>query len=125
MKTAARPGGKPMSQNPQTSTVTTEELDDGLNQGSSLQVVNVLGPEHAALGMIRYSRRIPFFELSSRCKELDKNRSVVTYCSGAPSRICRDAANLLVEKGFKASAYEGGLEAWSKAGLPMDMPKAA
>jgi len=111
-----------MAQAPETRTVTTAELDDGLNQGSSLQVVNVLGPEFAGLGMIKYSRRIPFYELAGRLKELDKNRSVVTYCSGADSRACVDAANLLTEKGFKASAYRGGLAEWTKAGLPLEVP---
>jgi rhodanese-related sulfurtransferase len=114
-----------MAQNPETKTVTTAELDDGLNQGSSLQVVNVLGAEHASLGMIRYSRRIPFRDLSSRYKELDKNRSVVTYCSGVESVLCRDAANYLTEKGFKASAYTGGLTEWRAAGLPMEKLPAA
>jgi rhodanese-related sulfurtransferase len=106
----------------ETKTVTTAELDDGLNQGSSLQVINVLGAEHAALGMIKYSRRIPFSEFERRYKELDKNRSVVTYCSGAGSLACRTAADFLTDKGYKASAYLGGLAEWRAAGLPMDEP---
>jgi rhodanese-related sulfurtransferase len=111
-----------MAQTPETKTVTTAELNDGLNMGSSLQVVNVAGSESAKLGMIRYSRRIPFDELERRFKELDKGRTIVTYCSGPGSNLCRRAADLLTEKGFKASAYPGGLAEWSAAGLPMDMP---
>ena len=113
-----------MAQIPETKTVTTTELNDGLNMGSSLQVVNVLGPEFAALGMIRYSRRIPFDELARRCAEIDKGRSVVTYCSGPDSRACLRAADFLTEKGYKASAYPGGLTAWRAAGLPTDLPPA-
>ena len=113
-----------MAQAPETKTVTTAELNDGLNMGSSLQVVNVLGLEFSALGMIRYSRRIPLDQLDSRCKELDKGRSVVTYCSGLDSRASRRAADILTEKGYKASAYVGGLTEWRAAGLPMDAPAA-
>ena len=113
-----------MSLTPEAKTVTTEELNDGMNMGSSLQVVNVLGGEFAALGMIRYSRRIPFSEFERRYVELDKGRSVVTYCSGAPSRACRNAADFLLEKGYKVSSYPGGLSEWRAAGLPMDLPAA-
>jgi rhodanese-related sulfurtransferase len=113
-----------MTQSSETKTVTTDELNDGLNMGSSLQVVNVLGPEFAALGMIRYSRRIPFAEFERRYHELDKGRTVVTYCSGAPSRACLLAAEFLLEKGYKASAYPGGLAEWRASSLPMDMPAA-
>jgi ArsR family transcriptional regulator len=111
-----------MAPAPETKTVTTEELNDGLNMGSSLQVVNVLGLEFAQLGMIRYSRRIPFAELERRFGELDKGRSVITYCSGPASNACARAADFLTEKGYKASAYRGGLQEWSAAGLPMDRP---
>ncbi|MDE2142776.1 MAG: rhodanese-like domain-containing protein [Elusimicrobia bacterium] len=113
-----------MAPNPDTKTVTTEELNDGLNMGSSLQVVNVLGREFSSLGMIRYSRRIPFSEFERRFAELDKGRAVVTYCSGEPSRSCRMAADFLTEKGYKVSAYPGGLTAWRAAGLPMEVPAA-
>ena len=95
-------------------------LNDGLNMGSSLQVVNVLGLQFAALGMIRYSRRIPFEEFERRYKELDKGRGVVTYCSDAASDACLRAANFLAEKGYKVSAYPGGLSEWRAAGLPME-----
>lgn len=108
----------------ETRVVTTEELNDGLNMGSSLQVVNVLGPKFASLGMIRYSRRIPLEELARRCGEIDKGREVVTYCSDSASRACLLAAELLKEQGYKVSVYRGGLAEWSAAGLPMDMPAA-
>lgn len=113
-----------MALKPETKTVTTAELNDGLNMGSSLQVVNILGSQDAALGMIRYSRRIPLGDLETRCKELDKGRSVVVYGAGPSSSDCLRAADLLNEKGYKASAYPGGLEEWKAAGLPMDMPAA-
>jgi rhodanese-related sulfurtransferase len=109
-----------MASTPETKTVTTAELNDGLNMGSSLQVVNVLGLDCAALGMIRYSRRIPFAEFERRFTEIDKSRGVVTYCSGGDSRICLRAADFLAGKGYKVSAYPGGLAEWRAAGLPMD-----
>ena len=113
-----------MSLTPDAKTVTTEELNDAMNMGSSLQVVNVLGAEFVKLGMIRYSRRIPFAEFERRYHELDKGRSVVTYCSGGDSRACRAAADFLLDKGYKVSAYPGGLADWRAAGLPMDLPAA-
>jgi rhodanese-related sulfurtransferase len=113
-----------MAPNPQTKTVTTAELEEGMNLGSSLQVINVLGVQHLALGMIRYSRRIPFDEFERRYKELDKNREIVVYCSGPGSRACRSAADFLTDKGYRASAYPGGLQEWLAAGLPMEKPSA-
>ena len=98
-------------------TVTKEELQRKLKDGTA-QVINVLEPEHYALGAIRGSKKIPLSGLESRLGELDKSKEVVTYCAGVDCDASRKAADLLAAKGFKASAYEGGVKEWKEAGLP-------
>lgn len=50
---------------------------------------------------------------------LDKEKTYLIYCaSGVRSG---NAATLMIEKGFKnVYALEGGLNAWQKAGMPMN-----
>jgi len=99
--------------------ISKEELRDKLEHGN-VQVINVLAPEHYALGMIQGSTAIPLKELESRLEELDQAREVITYCAGGECTASRQAADLLKRHGYKARAYEGGIEDWKEAGLPME-----
>ncbi|HVE11801.1 MAG TPA: rhodanese-like domain-containing protein, partial [Elusimicrobiota bacterium] len=83
-------------------------------------ILNVLAPESYKLGFIKGSKRIPLAELEERVGELDKSKEVVTYCANAGCDASRKAAELLAGEGFKVSAYEGGIEEWTKAGLPTE-----
>ncbi len=63
---------------------------------------------------------IPVTELEQREGELDEAREVITYCAGPACRAARDAAIMLAADGFRAKAYEGGIEEWKAAGLPTE-----
>jgi len=102
-------------------TISKEELSDALENGDPIQVVNVLTPSHYKLGSIEGSIKIPLEELDARIDELDSNQDVVTYCTGGASRVCRQAADKLVKAGFSVRIYEGGIQEWKAANLPMDL----
>jgi rhodanese-related sulfurtransferase len=103
-----------------TEPISKEELEKKLSTGEPLQLINVLGPEHALLGLIRGSRRIPLAELNKRSGELDKARDVIVYCASQTCSASKQAAQLLSGLGFNARAYEGGIAEWKNAGLPME-----
>ncbi len=105
---------------PKLKTISTDELRDAMESGDIIQVVNVLPKSQYRLGFIENSIKIPFTELDARVEELDRNQEVVTYCSGGDSSLCRKAAEKLSAEGYTVRVYEGGLKAWSAAGLPLE-----
>ena len=104
-------------------TITKEELSRKLATGEPVQVVNVLSPDYYKLGIIKGSKKIPLDELDGRIGELDKTKEVVTYCANYMCTASRQAARDLAAKGFNVRAYEGGIEEWKKAGLPVEAQK--
>ena len=50
---------------------------------------------------------------------------VVTYCACPNDASAVKAALLLLQKGFKVRVLQGGIEAWSKAGFPLQLAQAA
>jgi rhodanese-related sulfurtransferase len=68
-------------------------------------------------GHIDGARHIPLGELSSRVGELPKGRPIVAVCrSGSRSAA---AVRGLKQLGYDAENLDGGVTAWSRAGLPL------
>ena len=104
----------------QVKTITKEKLYQKLKESQSVQVVNVLDASAYTLGLIKGSKKIPLAELDQRIGELDRSKEVVTYCAGYACSTSKVAAEKLAAKGFKVSAYEGGIKEWKEAGLPVE-----
>jgi rhodanese-related sulfurtransferase len=106
--------------------MTKDVLNEKMKKGERFQLVNVLDPKYYSLGTIKGSKKIPLAELDKRLTELDKSQEVVTYCADVSCSASRKAAELLAGKGFKVSAYEGGVKEWTASNLPVDVaPKTA
>ena len=101
-------------------TISKQELERKLKGNEPVQVVNVLSPDYYRLGFIKGSVAIPLAELEKRHTELDKSKEVVTYCAGVDCSASGKAAQLLADKGYNVSAYEGGIKEWKAAGLPVE-----
>jgi len=90
-----------------------------INRGKTT-VVDVRSAEEFAAGHLRDAKHIPLADLGNRIGELDKskNRTVVVVCqSGARGD---KAARQLQAAGFEdVHSLEGGLAAWTAAGLPV------
>jgi len=104
----------------QITTITKDELNSKMKTGSPFQLVNVLDPKDYSLGIIKGSKKIPLAELEKRSAELDRSMEVVTYCASTACNASRKAAELLAAKGYKVSAYEGGIKEWTAANLPVE-----
>ena len=66
------------------------------------------------------ARNMPLAQLESRLAELEKSKSspIVVYGAGGDANR---AVKLLRKQGFeKAAGLEGGLKAWTEAGLPVE-----
>ena len=101
--------------------MTKDALNDKMKKGEPLQLLNVLDPQYYSLGVIKGSMKSPLAELEKRSIELEKSKEVVTYCAETSCSASRKAAEMLAEKGFKVSAYEGGIKEWTAAKLPVEL----
>ncbi|WP_137172499.1 rhodanese-like domain-containing protein [Massilia sp. HP4] len=90
-----------------------------INRGKTT-VVDVRSADEFAAGHLRDAKHIPLADLGNRIGELDKskNRTVVVVCqTGARGD---KAARQLQAAGFEdVHSLEGGLTAWTAAGLPV------
>ena len=82
------------------------------------QLVDVRAEHEWKAGRIGGAVHLPLAELSERIGELDKDRPVVVYCLG--DNRAEMAAEALAGAGFDVAPMEGGIRAWSEAGLPLD-----
>ena len=91
-----------------------------INRGKSTAVIDVRSADEFAAGHLRDAKNMPLADLSNRIGELDKNRvkTVILVCqSGARAD---KAARQLKTAGFEdIYSLEGGVSAWSAAGLPL------
>jgi len=110
-------------------TAATEEIDSEVNNISVEEVYEIINNDQGYLildvrtidefnkGHIKGAVLIPISELGSRLNELPKNKPIITYChSGIRSR---NAANILVENGFKYVYDMGGILEWIEKGYPV------
>lgn len=89
-------------------------------QQEHVQLVDVREPGEWQAGRIPGSRWIPMDQLGNRLDDLDTDRPVVTVCrSGTRSG---KMAEFLTGHGYRAENLEGGIQAWTEAGLPVQTP---
>ena len=98
--------------------ITPAEVKKLLDEGKSLQIVDVREPQEYAEARVEGSALIPLGQLIGRLSELHKDQPVVAMCkSGNRSSV---ATSMLKRAGFnKVSNLKGGILAWIKSGLPV------
>jgi rhodanese-related sulfurtransferase len=91
-----------------------------INRGKSTAVIDVRSADEYAAGHLRDAKNIPLADLANRIGELDKNKvkTVIVVCqTGARAD---KATRQLKTAGFEdIYTLEGGVNAWSAAGLPL------
>ncbi len=105
-------------------TISREALRKKIERGVDIQLVDVRGKECCYdLGHIPGAISMPLNEVMTRAKkELKKEGPVIVYCGGFSCTLSPRAAEMLtVQLGFKdVSHYEGGINDWRDAGLPVE-----
>ena len=104
-------------------TLCRERQNEGVNAldankaQAEREFVDVREDDEWQAGHIAGARHIPLGELGDRIAELPKGRPIVAMCrSGSRSAA---AVRGLRQLGYDAENLEGGVTAWSKAGLPL------
>ena len=92
---------------------------DEIQTCDGLQVLDVRSPAEWEKGHIPCAKHIFLPEIPNRVKEMNKTRSVVTYC--ATGYRASLAGSLLQQQGFKdVRNMPGSFTAWKNAGLPIE-----
>jgi len=85
-------------------------------QRDRIQILDVREPSEWSAGHIDGAVHIPMGDLAARQQEIATDRKIVCVCrSGSRSG---HVAQALLRAGYDAHNMEGGMKAWSKAGLP-------
>lgn len=93
------------------------ELDRRLSQGDRLQLVDVRTAAEFARSHIASAIHVPIQRLPAEIDRLDRDLPVVAICKTAHGSI--PAVRLLRRTGFDACQLAGGMDAWRRAGHPV------
>lgn len=103
--------------------ITIQQLKQKIDAKADLIILDVRGtPDYrASLVKIQGAMRIPPAELEERLNELPKDKEIITYCSCANESTSGQAAQTLLNHGFKnVKALIGGFDAWEAAAYPVE-----
>lgn len=89
-------------------------LKDGL-----VTVLDVRPEDEFGTGHLPQAINIPLRELTSRLRELPRDREIVAYCRGPYCVLAFEAVALLRRRGFRIRRLEDGYPEWKAAGLPV------
>ncbi len=92
-----------------------QQAHDQLEAGTAV-MVDVREPDEIAEQAVDGTINIPLGQLEARAAEVPTGKPVLVFCrSGNRSQ---EGASILAAKGYDASTVEGGIIAWTDAGLP-------
>ena len=90
-----------------------DELNKKLNAGEDFLLLDVRTPGEYAADAIEGSRLLPVQELSSRVRELPRDKEIIVYCR-VGNRSAFAAAHL-ARLGYTVMNLEGGILSWNMA----------
>ena len=85
----------------------------------AITVIDVRSMEQYLAGHIPGALHIPVPRIEGEIPYIPKDKPVVTYCTCPAEESSGEAAMILVNGGVPAKALQGGLDEWTKRGLPM------
>lgn len=101
--------------------ITKEELLNRMNENADFVLVDTIGDYDGNKHKIMRATTIPYPEVIDRRKELLPYKEIIIYCR---HKDC--VASKKVAMGLKllnipnVKVYEGGLDEWAAAGLPLE-----
>jgi rhodanese-related sulfurtransferase len=99
----------------------TDELKEKMNETGTYILVDVRDDEDYHKMHIPGAISMPVYDLEKFADKLDKDKEIITYCSGGMCDASDDAAAMLMNKGFKkVGDYKGGMQDWVGGGNPTE-----
>lgn len=87
--------------------ITPEEVKNLLEEGETLNIIDVREDEEVAQGMITEAVHIPMGEIPDHLDNLDKNQEYIIICRSG--RRSENVSHFLQEQGFKVKNMLGGM----------------
>ena len=95
-----------------------DDFKKALDAGE-ITVIDVRSMEQFLAGHIPGALHIPVGRIEVEIPYLPKGKPVVTYCTCPAEESSGEAAMILANGGITAKALQGGLDEWTRRGLPM------
>jgi rhodanese-related sulfurtransferase len=94
----------------QFATITTNELNEKLEAGEKLELVDVREDEEVAEGMIPGAKHIRMMDIPAKLDYFDKDKEYIFICrsGGRSANVCY----YLEEQGYKVCNMVGGMLDW-------------
>lgn len=90
--------------------ITTEKLQERIDEGETLHLIDVREADEVAEGIIPGAVHIPLGEVPERVNELDQSKAYIIICrSGGRSG---NATEFLEAQGYDATNMVGGMLDW-------------
>lgn len=98
--------------------ISVKEIDEMLKNGDGCQVIDVRESAEFETEKIRQAKLVPLSNFERQTGEIEHSQPVYLMCRSG--NRAKQAAEKLVKRGFTdVHVVEGGMQAWSKAGLPV------
>lgn len=110
---------------PQAEIITTRELEDWINQGRRMTLLDVLDETSYVCGHVPTAQNACVYEVAfvDKVRQIqpDTGEPVVVYATAQGSRAAHRAAEKLLRAGYgQVYVFEGGLDDWAAAGHPLE-----
>jgi rhodanese-related sulfurtransferase len=89
-------------------------LDQAIKNKDQIQVIDMRTPELYAKGHVPGAVNVSLEQIERGAHQLDKNKTVVTYCYDITCHLATKGALTLAEKGYKVKELVGGWESWQE-----------
>lgn len=101
-----------------TQTISTQELEQKMENDEDFVLVDVLSEDHFEDGHIPGAVNIPLDKVALEAKQrFDQDQEIVVYCKDTDCQASPKAADKLEALGFEnVLDYEVGLKGWREAG---------
>lgn len=90
--------------------ITTEELEEKIDNGEKLNLVDVREDEEVAGGMIPGAKHIRMGDIPAHLDEFDKDKEYIFICRS--SRRSENVCYYLQEQGYNVRNMAGGMLEW-------------
>jgi len=90
--------------------ITAKELEQKMNDGGNVKIIDVREDEEVAFGKIPSARHIPLGQIPDRHTELDKEQHYYMVCRSVGRS--HNACAFLIENGYDVTNMTGGMMSW-------------